>query len=166
MDNITEIVNQTAMNLSSVSKQMGLVVSQVQALTTHQNEQDIRMDQIEANMQKYEDRIRLTREQSRTIRNAIHKRASEVLGIERDESGRVKDECIVTDVKYFGKFVSRIYRDARCNSKLGTPYTETYQKDYIETLDYIHDWAPVEGVSGLKDYFDKRAAVKRFNRNR
>lgn len=156
IDDVMAVVRQSAFNIQTVGEQMGIISTELKNLKIEQLRTGEKIEAITDRMQNYEDRLRVNRACAQTIRRAIHARASELLGIEY-ENGRVADRCINTDARYRGKFISRCYYDAREHSKLGTPYYETYQRDYREVLDYIGTWVPQEGVTGYKEYLDKRA---------
>ncbi len=68
------------------------------------------------------------------------------------------DESIETDVLYRGGFISRCYKDAKNQSKMGESYSETLKVDFDEVMEYIESWKPeVDGdVEGYKHYLDIR----------
>ena len=128
-NDVMEMLRITAFNSKQLSEQMGLVVSKI-------SDMDTRVAGIEDRMQKYEDRVRVSRSQSQAIRTTIHKRVDEILHIEH-EGGTVKDVSIGKDLRYKGGFISRCYKDARDKSRLGTPYYETLTRDFDEVMEYI-----------------------------
>ena len=150
MGELTEVANlmqQATMNINTMAEQMGVVQ---RTLTSHTD----RIKSVEMRMQHYEDSVRLTRDQSRRLRGAIHAKVDSLLGI-RSEGGVTAKECLSIDKNYRGKFIQRCYHDARTHSRLGTPYTETRQKDYDECIDYKNKWEPevtYEGQSGVSAY--------------
>lgn len=153
-EEIMNMLQLAAFNNKQVSEQMGLMVKKV-------GDMEGRVEVIEDRMQKYEDRVRVSRSQAQEIRNAIHKRVDTILNIEH-EGGVVSDSSVAADVRYKGGFISRCYKDARENSRLGTPYYETLTKDFDETMEYIEGWRPnVDGgVEGYKRYLDIRRNEK------
>ena len=157
-NDLMAIMQMATMNISNLGKQMGIISSQI-------TEQAGRLDRLEGRMQVYEDKIRIDRNQARRIRNAIHARVNELLDI-RHENGVVAQESLYNDKYYKGGFISRCYTDARNHSSLGTPYTETYNKDYEEVINYVSRWDPemsfkgVSGVAGYKAYLDERRKAK------
>lgn len=160
LNELMQVVKQSAFNIQSVGEQMGIVATEVKSLKVQQLRMSEQMDNLSDRMQGYEDRIRVSRSQAQTLRRAIHQRVIELLGIEYVE-GCVADWCIADDKKYRGGFISRLYHDAREYSRLGTPYYETYNKDYLEVLEYINKWVPMRGITGYKEYLDKRAEEAR-----
>ena len=152
---LTQIVKQTAFNVASISEQMGLISKEVRDLKIGQRELSEGLKAVNDRMQNYEDRIRVTRPQAQNIRNSIHARTAILLHIEY-ENGIVKPESMFADKYYRQGFISRCYTDARKSSRLGTPYTETYQRDYDEVLHFISGWEPPTGVEGYKSYLDAR----------
>lgn len=157
---VFDIVKQTAFNVQSIGEQMGMITTEVKTLKGDIRKINSDIGDLAGRMQHYEDTKFVTRQQRGRLKGAIHKRVRELLGIRYDENGNVLDECIYDDVNYRFKFIQRCYRDARAYGKLGNPLEETYAKDYLESLDYINGWAPIEGVTGLKMYFDKRKEAK------
>lgn len=164
---LLEVVRATALNVRGVSEQMGVLTQAVKDVQKKQSEQAVFNQEVLDRMDKYENTIMVDRVQAQNIRRAIHKRAADVLGIKYDKYGNVEESSIYNDETYRGKFISRIYRDARKDSELGTPYAYTYRKDYEDVIEFIASWYPFEGVEGLKEYIDKRNAVRaRQKRNK
>lgn len=162
--NLMSILNQTALNISSISDQMGVVVGQVKSMKATQVDHGNRITDLENWKQHKEDHERVDRNQARRIRSAIHSRVDFLLGMEFS-GGLVTKECMDVDKKYRGAFFSRCYVDARKYSDLGNPYYETYTKDYDAVINYIENWVPeVEyaGKTGTKAYIsyldDRRKA--------
>ena len=152
--NLMSILNQTAMNISAISEQMGVVAGQIKKIRADQVDHANRITDLENRMTHHEETERVTRDQARRIRGAIHARVNHVLGIELN-GGLVKKECMGVDKRYRGAFYGRCYSDARKYSVLGTPYSETCQKDYQAVIDYIENWEPeceYEGMIGSKAY--------------
>lgn len=153
-----QLMQQATMNISSLGEQMGIIKRTVSDVSN-------RVVAMENRMQGYEDRLRLTRDQARRVNGAIHERVNYLLEL-KHEGGVVARECLSDDKKYRGKFISRCYHDTRTHSRLGTPYYETFQRDYDEVLEYIKYWEPevdFEGLSGTeayKRYLDIRAEEK------
>ena len=153
-EEIMKMLQIAAFNNKQVSEQMGLMVKKV-------SDMEGRLEVVEDRMQKYEDRVRVSRSQAQEIRNAIHRRVDQILHIEH-KGGVVSDASIGIDAKYKDGFICRCYKDARDNSRLGTPYYETLTRDFDETMEYIEGWRPnVEGgVEGYKKYLDIRREEK------
>lgn len=156
IDKILSLMEKQAENSLSTENKLSAVANSVTALTAGLNSVVIDVGAIKERMQTYEDTVSVTRAQAVSLRSAIHKRTKELLGIKYDDNGDVIDSCIYDDKHYRGRMIQRCYADARKHSGLGTPYYSTYKKDYIETLDYINAWVPIEGIKGFKDYCDKR----------
>lgn len=135
---IVEAMKIAALTAREHSEQLCLVLANQKR--QDENIEEIRGDivQIKHRMQNYEDRIRCTRQMSQNIRNSIHARTAELLGIVYVD-GIIKDSVGLYNDKYYRSgFISRCYADSRKQSKLGTPYTETYQRDYEEVLSFIN----------------------------
>lgn len=160
-----ELMQTTVLSISSLSEQMGIVTKKFAIQDERLNSVDCRIDTVENRMQSYEDKIRLTRDQQRQIKGAIHSRVNYLLGIEL-KGGVVVRGSILNDKKYRSGFIKRCYHDARHYSRLQAPYTETYQRDFEECISYIQNWIPevtFEGLSGTeayKKYLDIRAEEK------
>lgn len=152
---LMQVVKQTAFNVAGISEQMGILSTEVQNLKLEVRKQAESIAAVNDRMQNYEDRIRLTRPQAQNVKSSIHTRVKNLLGI-RYEDGVVADDCLYDDKYFRPGFISRLYADARKESKLGTPYSETYQRDYEEVLDYIAGWVPPTGVLGYKAYLNAR----------
>ncbi len=165
LSEIKEIMQATTLSITSLSEQMGIVSKKFALQDERLNTVDNRIETVENRMQAYEDKIRITREQQRQIKGAIHSRVNYLLGLEF-KGGVVARESILNDKKYRSGFIKRCYHDARHYSRLQAPYTETYQRDFEECINYIQNWIPevtFEGLSGTeayKKYLDIRAEEK------
>lgn len=155
VNELMDVVKQTAFNVAGISEQMGILNSRVLNIEKEQRRLSEQQGSINNRMQKYEDRIRLDRPQAQNLKQAIHARVKNLLGI-RYENGIVATECLRDDKYYRPGFISRCYADARKDSRLGTPYYETYQRDYEEVLEFINNWLPPVGVEAYKVYLDAR----------
>lgn len=157
MSNETNELMQISRNvlagISSLGEQMGVVNSRLGIL-------EVKTSNIENRMTKYEDEQRVSRSQAESIRGAIHHRVCDLLEIQYRD-GIVIDECIHADKFYKPGFISKCYSDARKFSALGTPYYETFRKDYASVLEYINGWVPQVGVPGYKLYLDERRRMKK-----
>ena len=157
---LMDIVKQTAFNIASVSEQMGILSSNVKDLKRDvigiKQDIDDYKTKTDLRMQSYEDSVRVSRTQAQNIRNSIHARAAELLGIVYKD-GVITDKVGLYNDKYYRSgFISRCYVDARKQSRLGTPYTETLKRDYEEVLKFINEWDPPTGKEGYKAYLDAR----------
>ena len=155
INDVMKIVKQTAFNVQGISEQMGIISAEVKAMKLEQRKQANEIQALNDRMQNYEDRVRVTRSMSQNIKNSIHARVRELLKIEYI-NGVVTAESIYADKYYRPGFISRCYTDARKESRLGTPYSETYQRDYEEVLEFINKWVPPTGVEGYMSYLDLR----------
>lgn len=154
MNEVMQMMNQAAMNITALSEQMGVVAGQIKTIRAAQIDHNNRITDLENRMTHHEETERVTRDQARRIKGAVHARVNHVLGIELN-GGLVKKECMGIDKKYRSAFFGRCYSDARKYSNLGSPYSETCQKDYQAVVDYIENWEPeceYEGMIGTKAY--------------
>ena len=159
LDKLLLATQNTAMSVSSLSQQMGLVVNRIE-------EHGRAIAQIRTEIVAINQSKRVERSQALRLQKAIQGRVAYLLGIEY-EGGRVADSSIATEQRYRGGFISRAYHDARSHSKLGTPYTETLKVDFDEVLKYIDSWEPevAGGVEGYMTYLDTRREEKREKNN-
>lgn len=150
MNGLLKVTQNTAMNVSSLSEQMGLVVNRV-------NENTQRIVDLEDRMNAHERTETINRSQARRIRKSVIERVNSLLGI-KYEGGKVADDCVKMDMFYRGGFISRCYTDAKNHSKMGGSYTETLKVDFNEVIEYIDSWKPeVEGgTEGYMHYLDIR----------
>lgn len=157
---LMEIVKQTAFNVAGISEQMGILATSVKEMKREivEVKQDLSAfkEQTDNRMQSYEDRMRVSRTQAQNIRNSIHARTAELLEITYKNGVISSPKGLYNDKYYRSGFISRTYVDARRQSRLGTPYSETLVRDYPEVLDYINQWIPPTGVDGYKAYLDAR----------
>lgn len=158
------IVEQTALNVQAVASQMGVLVAGFNDLKNHMDTTDQAIEKLDTRMDGWEERERISISDSRRLKLAIHSRCFYILGIEH--SKRVVSEKSMSDYKkYFGKFCSRCYTDARAKSRLGTPYYDTRKQDYEEVMSYIKSWEPEvqfdgkTGTEAYKAYLDRMSEM-------
>ena len=147
--------------LAEVGRQVSALRAQLSPLTAQYTAILTRQQEMEDRMEHYEDTQRLTRSQCSSVQRAIYRRCAELLGIEHDDFGRVSRNCLERDIAYRGGFIQALYRDCKRDGCMAQPYSETYRKDYQTVMQYIAEWVPSEGVTGLKSYIDARRAARR-----
>ena len=149
-NDLMKVVQLTAMNVQGISQQMGILTTAVQDLQTD-------MTSVKDRMQNYEDELRITRSQGKALKKSILNRVSVLLNISF-VNGHVADECIETDQKYRGGFISRCYVDAKQSGLMAECYWETARRDYDRCIEFIEAWVPnvKGGVNGYKEYLDIR----------
>lgn len=150
MNELLQVTQNTAMSVSSISEQMGLVVSRV-------NQNTKRIIALEDRITSHERTEVVNRAQANRLHEAIQSRATFLLGIEF-EGGVVSDDSVPDEVRYRSAFINKCHVDARRHSKLGKPYYATLKVDFDETLAYIESWVPevTGGTEGYKHYLDVR----------
>lgn len=121
-----------AMNITGLSQQMGLVVSTI-------GEHSQRLSIVEDRLTQHERTVTLTNYQTKEMYQAVHNRVAELL---REDGG-----CS----PYFGRFCSKLWRDAKKRSKMAQDYKFTLQIDFDEVMGYIGSWYP-DGYSGVDAY--------------
>lgn len=160
MDQLQNIVNQTAINTHSISKQLGIIASAVTDLKAHAAQTDQKFSDIDSRMTGWEQRERVTPSEANRIKAAVKAKCYSLLGIEH-EGGVIAEEDIPIYKQYFGKFCRRCYLDARNKSRLGTPYYDTRKQDLNDVMTYISNWEPEVqfdgkvGTEAYKSYLDE-----------
>lgn len=161
---ITTIVQQTALNVNTIGKSLGVLTASVGEIMNKINDIETKIGENKAEIETLKQKERIDRTEARRLRAAIHARVDLLLDITR-EGGVVTKESLLDDIKYRGGFIGRCYHDARHYSRLGTPYYDTTKQDYKETLDYIARWTPevqyagLTGADAYKKYLDDRASA-------
>ena len=140
-NDVMEAMKQAAVNITAISQQLGVVAGQIVSLQAENIDQNNRITDLELWKTHHDETDRVSRDQARRIKNAIHARVNHVLGLEL-KGGLVAKECMDIDKKYRSAFYRKCYIDARKYSNLGDPYTETCKKDYQACLDYFETWVP------------------------
>lgn len=155
---LMEMIRLTSMNVNGLSQQMGLINTAVNGLRQE-------ITEVKDRMNYYEDNLRITRSQGKTLKRAVINRVNDLLGIEF-EGGRVADECVETDRKYRGGFISRCYVDAKKAGVMAECYWETPRADYMKCIEYIEAWIPgvKGGVDGYREYLDIRRSEREEKR--
>lgn len=150
MNEIMEALKLSAMTSQRVSEQMGL-------LTTKVNQHEEKIQALEDKQAYYENNLRITRSQGKNLKRTVIGRVNTLLGI-RFEGGKVADDCIETDQKYRGGFISRCYTDAKRAGVMAECYWETPRSDYDKCIEYIEAWIPQVdgGTAKYKEYLDIR----------
>lgn len=160
-NNLLEIVRQTAFNVQATNEQMGIIVSEIKGIKAKQNDQDVKLENIEGRMQHYEDTVTITSSQKGKIKAAFHKRVDELLGIKRmpDNKKMVVDECKRDYKHYWNRMLRWAYSDAKREAGLGSPIEDT-QKIFVPGIfDYANNWFPNGGVPAFKAYWDKMDSI-------
>lgn len=155
MNALLKVTQNTAMSVSGLSEQMGLVVNRV-------NENTQRIIALEDRMASHESTEVVNRMEANNIHTAIQTRVKHLLGIDGEEEIS-EDEYHFISVNYYQGFITALYGDARKHSKLGRPYYATLHIDYEEVMTYINAWFPKRGVEGQKAYLDKRHRMKKLH---
>lgn len=147
---VMEMLKLSAMTSQRVSEQMGLITTKVSNL-------EGKVTVLEDDFQTFKANEKINRSQGKNIKRSVIGRVNTILKI-RFDGGRVADDCIETDRKYRGGFISRCYNDAKRAGVMAECYWETPKKDYDECLEYINAWVPQVdgGVEKYKEYLDIR----------
>lgn len=143
MQQLMNIVGQSAMNLSNMGKQLGIVANAVNDIRSDVEGLSGRMDILE---QKEE----ITTEQAAAINRAIRKRVGDILGNNEEDLA-----------KYRRIFSARLYGDARKYAGLGNTYPATKKENFQRVIDYIESWIPSCGCAELKRKADIKAEARR-----
>ena len=161
---ITTIVQQTALNVNTIGKSLGVLTASIGEIKNEINDIKAQIGDNRAEIETMKRKERIDRTEARRLRAAIHARVDLLLNITR-EGGVVTKGSLLNDKKYRGGFIGRCYHDARHYSRLGTPYYDTTKQDYKETIAYIANWEPevqyagLTGTDAYKKYLDDRASA-------
>lgn len=147
MGNLLEITRVTALNVNSLSEQMGVNTRAIAALNG-------KVDDMGERMNTYEDNLYITPQQADNIHSAVVRRVFEVLKIETDECGHVIDDCLDDYVLYFNRFIGKCYSDAKKFGHMGSRYQYTIRRDYDTCINYVEAWIPRGGIQSYKQYLD------------
>ena len=159
---LTTIVEQTALNVNTIGKSLGVLTASIGEIKTELNDIKAQIGDNRAEIETMKRKERIERTEARRLRAAIHARVDYLLDIEK-EGGVITKQSLLNDKKYRGGFIGRCYHDARHHSRLGTPYYDTTKQDFKETMKYIEMWVPEvqyegrTGVEAYKRYLDDRA---------
>lgn len=132
LNKLLQITQNNAMNNMSLSNQMGVMANTMGELQQ-------RFTVLEGRMTQHEHTVTLTNYQTKEMYQAVHHRIAELL---RTDGGHSS---------YYGRFCSKLWRDAKAHSKMAQDYKFTLQIDFDEVMEYIGSWYPV-GYSGIEAY--------------
>jgi len=132
LDKLLNITRNNTLTMSALSQQMGFVANKVA-------DDSVRIDSLEHRIGVHERTVTLTNYQTKEMYQAVHNRVAELL---RGDGGHSP---------YFGRFCSKLWRDAKKRSKMAQDYKFTLQIDFDEVMGYIGSWYP-DGYSGVDAY--------------
>lgn len=151
---LLQITQNTAMNVSAHSEQMGLLTRNVTSNTQ-------RIVALEDWKEHEENTKTVTRQQRRRISKACKDRVGFLLHIRYDSDGKIMPESRFIQERYYQSFISKLYSDARKQSKLGVSTDETLRIDFDDVIEYIDAWTPEGyGVDGWKIEADLRRRIR------
>lgn len=139
---LMNITGQTAMNLSQMSKQMGVITTAVSTMQTDIDGLVNRMDNLELKEE-------ITTTQEENIKECACKRVISIIGDDPLEKQ-----------KYFRIFIQSLYKDARRFAGLGSKISRTRKCDYQRCIDCIEAWIPECGCSALRARADANARAR------
>ena len=142
MQQLMNIVGQSAMNLNNMSRQLGIVASAVNTLTEDVGTMKDDIFQLKENEE-------ITTTQQETINELARKRVLEIIG---DDPLEVQ--------KYLRIFIQRLYKETRQNAGLGSKIARTKKCDYQRCVDYIEAWIPSCGCAELRAKADANAKAR------
>lgn len=142
MQQLMNIVGQSAMNLNNMSRQLGIVASAVNTLTEDVSTMKDDIFQLKENEE-------ITTTQQETINELARKRVLEIIG---------NDPLEVQ--KYLRIFIQRLYKETRQNAGLGSKIARTKKCDYQRCVDYIEAWIPSCGCAELRAKADANAKAR------
>ena len=142
MQQLMNIVGQSAMNLNNMSRQLGIVASAVNTLTEDVSTMKDDIFQLKENEE-------ITTTQQETINELARKRVLEIIGNNPLEVQ-----------KYLRIFIQRLYKETRQNAGLGSKIARTKKCDYQRCVDYIEAWIPSCGCAELRAKADANAKAR------
>lgn len=142
MQQLMNIVGQSAMNLNNMSRQLGVVASAVNTLTEDVSTMKDDIFQLKENEE-------ITTTQQETINELARKRVLEIIGNNPLEVQ-----------KYLRIFIQRLYKETRQNAGLGSKIARTKKCDYQRCVDYIEAWIPSCGCAELRAKADANAKAR------
>lgn len=138
-------VGQNAMTVSSMSQQLGIVVTKVSSIENDVNGMKDEIYQLKNNEE-------ITTEQAANVLRTAHQRISTILDTDEEKA------------KYYRVFISRLWSDLKANAGCGHSYSSTKKCNYQRVLNHIEAWIPSCGISELKRRVDEKAKAKKQTR--
>lgn len=114
---------------SFASSESSIIISEINSIKSN-------MQDIQNNLEVVKNYEEISSDQAENIATAAKARIISLLG------GYEK--------KYFGRFIRRLYSDAKKNHYIGNTISRTHKSDYQRALGYIEAWYPDEGITELK----------------
>lgn len=155
-EQMQDMMGQTIMVVKSNAEDVSVLTSKVNGhslliggLTKSMTVVEDNLKQVEEKVQQLEYSTEIKTDQVEKINELAKKRVIEILG---------KDEYEIN--KYFRRFISRLYSDAKRYGGLGNRISTTKSGNYQRVIDYIEAWTPSEGCAKLKESCDKKATAK------
>ena len=147
LQTIVNLIGSNALTTNQLSKQMGVVITNIDELRSDMNGVKNDIEELKYNTE-------VTSEQAKKINSLARKRVFEILG---------EDGCEIA--KYYRTFIMRCYHDCRNEAGLGHCISATKKGDYQRVLNYIDAWIPKSGIAHLKNEIDERAKYRREAKN-
>lgn len=164
MDNVLQIVEQTAMNVNGLSKQMGILLTRVEDHDKRLLQLEEKTTSTQTDLNNFKDYVKdneyLEPHKLNAVRKAMGNRIVTLLnplGLSETQFG-----------EFYGKFMSKFWVDCKKHSyAVGRSGVYTKEKYYEPLMEYIGSWIP-EGwgsASGYIDHLEVRKANKANNRS-
>ena len=148
---ILELSKQTALNISGISEQMGIITTTVQRhdVEIRQNKEDVKTirEDFEQYKESQADSMYIRPEQAQELVVAAKSRVAELL--------KPYGDSVLH--KYYGKFMSRFWNDAKnARMLIGSKGVYTPQRSYEPAKNYINAWTPYKyGVPGYIEHLKR-----------
>ena len=150
LNNLNEIVKQTAFNLNAVSEQMGLVNSKLKAHETKLVDLEEKTSFIESDLGDFKKYVKenefIDPEKVEMLRITMGNRVADLLSplnLTQPEFG-----------EFYGKFMSKFWWDCKKHSyAVGRAGVYTKARHYEDVLSYVGQWQP-EGYGSAAGYID------------
>lgn len=159
LQQINDIVQQTAFNIRAISEQMGIVESKVKnhetRLTSLEEKTDREYNEF-INFKKYvKENEYIEPEKVEKLKTAMGNRVVDLLSplhLSQSAFG-----------EFYGKFMSKFWWDCKKHSyAVGKAGVYTKERHFNDLMEYVGEWIP-EGYGSAKGYIDHLEAKKQRN---
>lgn len=137
-------VDAITMNVSNMSKQMGVLATEVNSMRSD-------LSAVVSDVENLKLNEEITTDQAAVITRAAKLRICEILG----------DTSSLDYKKYSKIFFKRLYGDTRACAGLGSSIYRTHKGNYQNVVNYIEAWNPKGGCAALKEKADVSAKNRR-----
>lgn len=142
LNNVVNLLNQSVTLQANSDRQIGIIASQVNGLMG-----DMNMVKDEIERIKYNEEIET--EKVDVITRTAKRRAYEIVGNDP-----------LNQEKYYRRFLSKCYSDAKSLGLLGSRISRTRKGNYQAVLNFIEAWEPKQGRIKFMQEIDEKVRAK------